>query len=523
MRKMFLPFGIALLFLSLACRGLLGRPTREAPPVFVAPAGVQVESVEVVLRSTAPVQASAIIRGTLPDPCTAFTDMTVTRDGRTFVVELKTQALGTGCPATPTPFEVSVALPLEGVPPGTYMVHVHGVTAVFTLPGTGGPVPTQPPAATAPARGTATLPGATPAPTRTTAPAGNKGTITGLVWEDRCTIQGGEGGAALEPGPGCRLYPGLGYAADGQRQPEEPGLSGVKVSLWRGTCPGEAMVAQTTTDPQGRFTFSGLEPGTYCVTVEATEEGNARLLIPGVWTQPLVAEGETARQTVTVAPNTTREVNFGRYLSAVGFVGGQPTVTPTSEIAPELAALGAPTMRDPMDSGAKWYMLNEDEARFEMEDGRLVMYAYDPGYINYWGLSAYPDLGNAYLEGTFITGPTCQDRDRYGFIVRAPSPKYGVVVMLSCQGEYMAFRWDGEYHALVRWTRAEAIHPGPEQTNRLGVWMEGSTFKIYVNGKYVGQFTDGTWSSGRFGLVVGSGKTVGFQVAVDEVRYWALP
>ncbi len=499
------------------------KPRTEAPSTFVAPAGVQVQSVEVVLRGSTPPQVSAIIRGNLPDPCTAFSDMQVVRQDNVFFVQLQTQALSTGCPATPTPFEISVALPVEGLTPGTYTVNVHGVTGTFVFAQEAqGPTAARPSTAPAPAAspGTPTGPvGATPV--ATTAPA--KGTITGLVWEDRCQMQGGEGGAPLTPGPNCRLYPGLGYAADGQRQPDEPGLADVSVQLWQGSCPGEALVVQAHTDGQGRFTFANLEPGAYCVVIDATASGNDRRLIPGVWTQPLVGEDEVARQTVTVAAGTTREVTFGRYLSAVGFVGGQPTATPTLDIAPELASLGAPTMRDPMNSAAKWYMLDEAEARFEMQDGRLVMYAYDPGYINYWGLSAYPELDDAYLQGTFITGPTCQDRDRYGFIVRAPSPKYGVVVLLSCQGEYMAFRWDGEYHSLVPWTKAEPIRPGPNLTNQLGLWMEGSTFKIYVNGKLVGQFTDTTWASGRFGLVVGSGSTVGFQVAVDEVRYWILP
>jgi len=136
-------------------------------------------------------------------------------------------------------------------------------------------------------------------------------------------------------------------------------------------------------------------------------------------------------------------------------------------------------------------MVNEAEARFEARDGRLVMYAYDLSWTNYWGLSAYPALTDAYLEGVFITGPECRGRDRYGFIVRAPSPQFGIVV--------------------------------PNQTNRLGVWMEGNTMKIYINRRLVGQVTDNVYTQGRFGVVVGARETSGFWAAVDEVAYWLLP
>ncbi len=194
---------------------------------------------------------------------------------------------------------------------------------------------------------------------------------------------------------------------------------------------------------------------------------------------------------------------------------------------PEAAAslnLGDPTVSDPMDSAARWYLLNTDDARFEVQNGRLVMHGLTPGMTDSWGLSSYPPVGDGFLEATFITGDTCSDLDRYGLIVRAPDPSQGVVVEFSCDGRYRVYQWDGEhYTALHYWARGNAILSGPNQTNRMGVWMEGDTLKIYANRILLAEVKDADYLQGYFGLVIASEKTPDFTVAVDEVNYWTLP
>ncbi len=514
-KKRLLRLGWPWLILLWACQVPFLSIAQATPtPTPGTPSGIQVQEIQVQIMESMPVQVRAVLRGLLPNPCTVFADMNVTRQGNVFLIQLETSITSPTCPSTPTPFEVAVPLPVTGLPGGTYSIVAHGANTTFTLPeGVTGPL-------TTPSGPTDTTPIPIDTPSSPMTPSAAKGRIMGLVWEDRCDFRGGEGGEPLEVGSNCRYYDGKGFAGDGIRQTDEPPLVGVLVELRKGPCPGTP-VGTTSTDEKGQFLFDGLEPGTYCVSVNEGAPVNASILIPGAWTKPAPDQGLL---TVELGAGATVTVDFGRTLNAFGFlpaVTPEPTSPPSGAMLPDL---GEPEMRDPMDNPrAKWYMVDDPQARFEASGGRLIMYGYDLSYTNYWGLSAYPALTDAYLEGVFITGPDCRGRDRYGFIVRAPSPQFGIVVLISCGGEFLIFRWDGEYNVLQNWTRSNAINTGPNQTNRLGIWMEGNTLKLYINRRLVAQVTDNVYTQGRFGLVIGAYETSGFWVAVDEVAYWRLP
>ena len=63
-----------------------------------------------------------------------------------------------------------------------------------------------------------------------------------------------------------------------------------------------------TTDANGMYTFAGLDPGTYCVSVDALGGTNETILIPGGWTYP----NEEGQATVTMgAGEESLGVNFG--------------------------------------------------------------------------------------------------------------------------------------------------------------------------------------------------------------------
>jgi hypothetical protein len=183
-------------------------------------------------------------------------------------------------------------------------------------------------------------PGA-PSPTAAVLPTGS---ISGLVWHDLCAAGTPGNPAPSETPPGCVPLPGGGFAANGMLEAGEPGIGGVFVRLGSGACPASGLAEQVT-DGAGRFSFSGLNPGTYCVSIDAGDARNAPLLLPGSWTYP-VANGP-AMSTVTLQDSDqVGDINFGwdyQFLPLPPTPTFTPTVTPTATMTPTPTRTPTPT------------------------------------------------------------------------------------------------------------------------------------------------------------------------------------
>ncbi|MCW5849219.1 MAG: hypothetical protein KIT87_03980 [Anaerolineae bacterium] len=122
--------------------------------------------------------------------------------------------------------------------------------------------------------------------------------LSGIVWQDYCASNC-TAGSSLRRG-------------NGQPDEAEVRLAGLQVGLSRGSCWYSWPTRFTTTDSQGRYSFSGLAAGTYCVTVNSRQSATA-FPKPGVWTRP---SGRSpwyiASYTVVLGPASSRSgLNFG--------------------------------------------------------------------------------------------------------------------------------------------------------------------------------------------------------------------
>jgi inhibitor of cysteine peptidase len=100
--------------------------------VLVGQAAVQ--TVDLLLLESFPVQVNAIVRGSLPDGCTTIDQVTQTREGNALTVTITTaRPADKMCTQLVTPFEQNVPLEVAGLPAGTYTVDVNGTTSTFTL------------------------------------------------------------------------------------------------------------------------------------------------------------------------------------------------------------------------------------------------------------------------------------------------------------------------------------------------------------------------------------------------------
>ncbi|MFH2101878.1 MAG: hypothetical protein ABIJ39_00785 [Chloroflexota bacterium] len=143
--------------------------------------------------------------------------------------------------------------------------------------------------------------------------------ISGYVWHDACGVP--ELGPLPDPLPlGCIPSGGGGVIADGIRSPFEEGIQNVVVRLGSGPCPATNLGA-VMTNVIGQYYFLELDPGTYCVSVDALEPNNVSALVPGGWSAPVGGiVGELASWEVTIAESSpASDVNFGWDFQFSGF------------------------------------------------------------------------------------------------------------------------------------------------------------------------------------------------------------
>ena len=261
-----------------------------ATPLTEAVFGLaDVESVEVLTLESFPVQINLIVGGVLPNGCTVIDKSVVQRDGDMFNVAVTVvQEPGQTCTEAEVPFEETVPLDVLGLEAGTYSVTVNGVQDSFTLDVDN--VIQEDPA------GSAVGPSAAPTDAATA-------TINGIVWHDLCV----SGDEDTELTAGCVAMAEGSIQANGVLE-SEPGIEGVRVAIGDGQCPAVG-VGLAVTDAQGNYRISNLTPGTYCISIDATEEQNQEILSTGKWTMP--ASG-IAEVTVTLDEgDALQTANFG--------------------------------------------------------------------------------------------------------------------------------------------------------------------------------------------------------------------
>ena len=406
-----------------------------------------------------------------------------------------------------------------------------------------------------------------PAPDSGTEPPGQEpgdevvsgmGGIAGRLWHDICAPPAADDLDPDDLPTGCVLDEASGeVVANGKLDVAEIGIAGVTVTLGEGVCPSFGL-ASTRTGSDGMYLFSGLQAGTYCVEIDPGLEPNAAVLQPGRWTYPTIddplgpnpvevtlEDGEVqsdvyyawdfellpespTEPTDTPVPSATIQDEADVTETPEGEEGtptATMTATPILVEGDPRGVLGDPTWVDDFVETEDWPLYDDSNVRFTLGEDDLLMTAYNPSFYNGWMLT-WRDAVDSYFEITTEV-EECSGRDSYGIMFRASSTNQGYIGYLfgiGCDGTYILRSWDGESLTKIGdWTASELIRSGSNQTHRIGVWAEGTTLKLYIDGQEVTSITDGTHESGLFGVYIGSANTPNLTVHVDEFAYWELP
>ena len=93
-----------------------------------------IDSMDIVILESFPLQVHAVLKGNFPDGCTSIQNHEVKRDGNTFVIKVFTKRpVDAFCTEALVPFEYTVPLDVYGVTAGDYTVKAYNVSNEFTF------------------------------------------------------------------------------------------------------------------------------------------------------------------------------------------------------------------------------------------------------------------------------------------------------------------------------------------------------------------------------------------------------
>lgn len=201
------------------------------------------------------------------------------------------------------------------------------------------------------------------------------------------------------------------------------------------------------------------------------------------------------------------------------------TLTPTQDLSDPAVQLGTPAWTEDFNGNSSPWDYESDQASFSTSGGSLNLTARANPNWHSWFFSS-PRLKDAYVEAT-ITLTNCSGKDRFGLAVRGSSDfQQFYFLSITCDGQWGFFRMapDVDIITLQGFQDADPLREGTDLPHRVGIWMDGDGFTIYIDGQEMGTVSDATLSNEGFtGFLVAYANISGFTVKVDQLQYWNLP
>lgn len=235
---------------------------------------------------------------------------------------------------------------------------------------------------------------------------------------------------------------------------------------------------------------------------------------------------EPLAPTVQVSPTLTptTEQPLASLLPTLGGVTPE-TPAPTATVTPMISrppAAGERLFYDPLDDNSNGWMLPKTEAgSAAFSNGWLVFTVGAP----YTPLSstlpnAFPS--DVYIEVTVQTILCGAGVDTFGIVFRNQgdhSYRYAV----TCRGQLRMERYGGDtLEGASVWQETLGLLQGAPAANRIGVLLQGTIFRFFVNGAEVFSSHDPVSASGGLGLFAKSEKSQMLSVGFDDLAVYTV-
>jgi hypothetical protein len=205
-----------------------------------------------------------------------------------------------------------------------------------------------------------------------------------------------------------------------------------------------------------------------------------------------------------------------------------PTATPTLFVAPTtqptanlLDGVGSLILSDNFADTTAWQAGEKASGSMEYSINRLTLAIKQP-QGNLFSFRFSPTLQNAYVEITTSIS-LCAGNDSYGLLYRASSIQYFYRVLINCNGLIRLERIrNGVVNVLQDWTISSQLSAGAPLSIKLGVWMKGTTFRVFINKAFQFEASDDAFSSGWLGVFARSAGNTSVTVNFNDLQVFNL-
>lgn len=246
-------------------------------------------------------------------------------------------------------------------------------------------------------------------------------------------------------------------------------------------------------------------------------------------TAVLPADRTTSTAVPTLAPATPSAAAATEAPTAVALAQTEPAVNATDQAQAATATpgsatspIGEPIFEDTFDSAGPWSVGDTDTSNVAIANGVMTFTQKKPGSFAVRIVGKQGSDFYAQVTATLANG--CASGDRFGLMFRVQDPSNYYALQVNCEGNYRLMRYVADASTpIVDWTPSSAILRGKTASNTLAVTAKGSSLQLSINDTALTTVSDGTFASGRFGLMVGANATKNFAVIFDDLKANQVP
>jgi len=195
-----------------------------------------------------------------------------------------------------------------------------------------------------------------------------------------------------------------------------------------------------------------------------------------------------------------------------------PTLEPTSDMRP---GLGKAIYEDDFSDRSRWVTAVTYDGSIAYGVNEITLAISKPQRT----LQTQPQnlqLDDFYLKIT-ANPSLCSENDVYGILFRVNSPYDYYRLLVSCAGKVRIERVQrGAANPLQDWVFAGKIPPGAPLIVNLGLWVSGSSIRLFAEDFFLFEVEDNNFTSGGIGLYARSGGTTPLTVSFRSLSVYEL-